>query len=415
MQISFVPHDEAPMNFRSVPFTRKSWIMLLGYPLDFKDSTIITQAFAPFAHVLHWNSDDASTVRFILKVLVEDPLEIPRSLVMKMGREADGNGRSWTVPVYVFNSDLVNAGPTYEKDPPAHNGNPHPLHGPVVPGEEEFVAQMADHFVENFPPVNQMQASDQDSTVVGPLDSNFSQGANQEIEVILPEEMTQQQEAQSAQLQQEFQGEQGKVMDNQAQIFQSMTSAPEQEKSVEIFPQLQPLVSQFCKLLSSFSFQITPVNNMEGNACFKLTGLGGHEMNMFVSNTKHEAYNQLLLPDPREPERIVTMNEQVISKVYFRKRWKVRKEPPTETARIFTPVSPDYQLSEEPKNQSTKQTPTKKRKATPVSKTSLRRSKRGSAASQGFKPSSPASTRSSRNKVSKCLPLAGKSTHFIIP
>jgi hypothetical protein len=186
-KISFVPHDEAPMNFRSVPFTRKSWIMLLGYPLDFKGSTTITQACAPFAHVLHWNSDDGSTARVILKVLVEDPLEIPRSLVMKMGRESDDNGRSWTVPIYVFNSYLVNAGPADEEDPLANNGNPHPFHGSVVSGEEEFVAQMANHFVENFPPVNQMQTPDQDSTVIGLLDSNFSQGANEEIEIILPE------------------------------------------------------------------------------------------------------------------------------------------------------------------------------------------------------------------------------------
>jgi hypothetical protein len=61
------------MNFRTVPFTIKTWIMLLGYPLDLKDSVTITQACAPFAIVLHWNSDDASLARFILKVLVEDP------------------------------------------------------------------------------------------------------------------------------------------------------------------------------------------------------------------------------------------------------------------------------------------------------------------------------------------------------
>jgi hypothetical protein len=81
----------------------------------------------------------------------------------------------------------VNAGPADEEDPLANNGNPHPFHGPVVSGEEEFVAQMANHFVENFPPVNQMQTPDQDSTVIGLLDSNFSQGANEEIEIILPE------------------------------------------------------------------------------------------------------------------------------------------------------------------------------------------------------------------------------------
>jgi hypothetical protein len=85
-QISFVLHDEAPMNFRSTAFTSKSWIMLLGYPLDLKDSVSITQACAPFARVLHWISDDTSLSRVLLKVLIEDPLKIPRSLIIKLGR-----------------------------------------------------------------------------------------------------------------------------------------------------------------------------------------------------------------------------------------------------------------------------------------------------------------------------------------
>jgi hypothetical protein len=34
--IRFVKHDEEQMNFRRAVFTRKSWIMLLGYPLDLK-------------------------------------------------------------------------------------------------------------------------------------------------------------------------------------------------------------------------------------------------------------------------------------------------------------------------------------------------------------------------------------------
>jgi hypothetical protein len=128
--------------------------MLLGYPLDFKDSSSLTQVCAPFAHVLHWNSDDTSLSR-VLKVLIEDPLEVPRSLLVKLGREADGNGRSWTVPVYIFNSNVIQAGPTDEEDPPPHNGNPHPYEGPIVPGEEEFVAPMAEHFMENLPTNNQ--------------------------------------------------------------------------------------------------------------------------------------------------------------------------------------------------------------------------------------------------------------------
>jgi hypothetical protein len=91
-QISFVPHDEAPMNFRSCTFTRKCWVLLLGYLLDLKKSPIITQVYAPFVNVLHRNNEDTSISRVLLKILVEDILDIPRSLVIKLGRELNGDG-----------------------------------------------------------------------------------------------------------------------------------------------------------------------------------------------------------------------------------------------------------------------------------------------------------------------------------
>jgi hypothetical protein len=108
--------------------------MLLGYPLDLTESAILTHVCAPFAKVLHWNNEDASLSRVLLKVLVEDDLlEVPRSLVIKMGRESDGRGRSWTVPVYIFNSDIIDAGPAHEDGPLSSQWKPTSFSGTHSP------------------------------------------------------------------------------------------------------------------------------------------------------------------------------------------------------------------------------------------------------------------------------------------
>jgi hypothetical protein len=85
--------------------------------------------------------------RVLLKVLVEDLLEVPRDVVIKMGHESDGEGCSWTVPIYIFNSEALMAG-LADEDLSENNGDPHPFHGPILPGEQHHVAGLADQFME---------------------------------------------------------------------------------------------------------------------------------------------------------------------------------------------------------------------------------------------------------------------------
>jgi hypothetical protein len=122
--------------------------------LDFKDSAILSQCCAPFAKVVHWYADDPSLSRVLIKVIVEDPLDIPRSLIIKVGKESDGEGRSWTVSVYIFNSELIPTGPAND---------------PIVPGEQQLVEQMADEFMADLPQQNQDIIPDQGSNVASDI------------------------------------------------------------------------------------------------------------------------------------------------------------------------------------------------------------------------------------------------------
>ncbi|RLN33337.1 hypothetical protein C2845_PM03G31480 [Panicum miliaceum] len=93
---SLVNHDEA-MNCRRSVFARVGWILLVGYPLDYKESHFIHQACTPIGKVLQWHSNDTSKARILVKVLIENVAAVPWVIKLKSGRALDGEGRAWLI------------------------------------------------------------------------------------------------------------------------------------------------------------------------------------------------------------------------------------------------------------------------------------------------------------------------------
>ncbi|KAG8055945.1 hypothetical protein GUJ93_ZPchr0001g30415 [Zizania palustris] len=83
-------------------------------------------------------------LRILLKVLVDQTIDIPRSITVKSCHSMDGEGRSWTFPVYIIGNVLADGFPADEDELPPNGGNPHPFNGEVFPGDPNWVQQWVD-------------------------------------------------------------------------------------------------------------------------------------------------------------------------------------------------------------------------------------------------------------------------------
>jgi hypothetical protein len=113
------------INLRNCPFTRTCWVMFLAFPLHFQTREIISQAVGCFGSVVTWTNNAGCKSRVLLRCKVTLISKIPRSLLIYEGSPASDNGNSWTMPVFVLNSDLNDVMPGDEDQIPP-NGNPHP-------------------------------------------------------------------------------------------------------------------------------------------------------------------------------------------------------------------------------------------------------------------------------------------------
>jgi hypothetical protein len=167
-------HNDA-WNHRALFFNRECWLMLLGFPLDYRSSEYLQAAIGSFGRLILWEEDRRNVYRTLLRVRVTSLEEVPQFIVFS---EVDGFiGDSWTVQCEIIQQTLLGGQPQDEDPVPVvpEDGQQPPLEffglGQPVPAvgwdlnfppEDNVQAQPADNiqgdwdqWIVNDPPVQQ--------------------------------------------------------------------------------------------------------------------------------------------------------------------------------------------------------------------------------------------------------------------
>ena len=130
--LSFARHDEGE-NFRATTYTRVGWIMLLNLHMDYRNDEFLRETVGKFGKMKTWLRDDPSPSRTLVRCAYGGARDIPRSIVIREPQRHGGVVVSWTVPVFILNSEPADILPG-DEDPEPLDGNPHPLpgQGPVL-------------------------------------------------------------------------------------------------------------------------------------------------------------------------------------------------------------------------------------------------------------------------------------------
>ena len=141
--VTFVRHDHAK-NMRLASFGRETWILMLGFPLDYQTNFYINRAVEDFGLLSVWHQPRRNLNSVLAKVWLVHPKFVPKSIVVT---QLGGARHSWSVPVYMLRSSDWNAHvhdvPPPPEDPEPEGGNPHPMHGVDATAEQIYQTQLA--------------------------------------------------------------------------------------------------------------------------------------------------------------------------------------------------------------------------------------------------------------------------------
>jgi hypothetical protein len=108
-----VRHNDA-WNHRALLFNHECWLMLLGFPLDYRSSEYLQAAIGSFGRLILWEEDRSNISRTLLRVRVTSLDEVPQFIVFS---EAEGfAGDSWTVQCEII-QQLMLGDQAQDEDP----------------------------------------------------------------------------------------------------------------------------------------------------------------------------------------------------------------------------------------------------------------------------------------------------------
>jgi len=139
----FVEEHDSGLNLRACPFSRICWVMFLCFPQDYQTKGYIEQAVNHFGTVLTWTNNTNCKSRVLVRCSVLHISKIPRSVIVCRPATVGGAGHSWTVAVFVLNSQNNEHIPGDEDSVP-DDGNPHPFPGAQPENQNDFWENIQD-------------------------------------------------------------------------------------------------------------------------------------------------------------------------------------------------------------------------------------------------------------------------------
>lgn len=119
LTFSFTNHNRGA-NARRVQFNRECWLMLVGYPVDYRNIDDISDAIRPFGRLLFWQRDNVLE-RIIIKARVTELVDVPHYIVIS--ESDDHEGISLTAQCEIIKQNMLGELLQDEDFPPGGPGN----------------------------------------------------------------------------------------------------------------------------------------------------------------------------------------------------------------------------------------------------------------------------------------------------